>query len=426
MSAYEMKNLKYQSGFNNFFQSEVSEGVLPRGMNNPKVHPQGLFAEQLSGSAFTRQGTDNKRSWLYRKKPSVSQSNFKEVNFTNLDFCKDTPRPHQYRWNPLDIENKKCSFLQGLYPHVSNGDPSRFKGSQVYLYSFDTSESNECLTSHDGDFLFVPYSGKISLITEFGVLEIEPLEIAVIPRGVKFSVYSENSVSSGYLLENFGAPFELPSRGPIGANGLANERDFQAPVAMVEESSEPFKCITKFQNKFYESTLGTTPYDVMGWHGNYYPYKYDLRKFNTINTVSFDHPDPSIFTVLTSPSHTPGVANLDFVIFPPRWMVAENTFRPPYYHRNIMSEFMGLIEGQYDAKPGKDFAIGGSSLHNCMSPHGPSKVAYDAGVKASEEPKRYENNMAFMFESCFPFGINTANSKKIRLQDNYSSCWDGL
>ena len=166
--------------------------------------------------------------------------------------------------------------------------------------------------------------------------------------------------------------------------------------------------------------------DVVGWHGNYAPYKYDLTRFNTMNTVSFDHPDPSIFTVLTSPSAKPGTANVDFVIFPPRWMVGEDTFRPPYFHRNVMSEYMGLINGVYDAKPAGGFEPGGGSLHNCMTPHGPETEAFNAASNAKLKPEYLGSTLAFMFESSLVYSPTRHGLETPALQKNYLNCWRGM
>jgi homogentisate 1,2-dioxygenase len=277
----------------------------------------------------------------------------------------------------------------------------------------------------DGELLLVPQDGRLSIFTEMGVLGLSPGEMGVIPRGVKFRVELLDGTARGYVCENYGALFRLPELGPIGANGLANVRDFLTPVAAFEDVDEPTEVIQKFQGALWSTTLDHSPLDVVAWHGDLAPYKYYLSLFNTINTVSFDHPDPSIFTVLTSPSDTPGTANADFVIFPPRWMVAEHTFRPPWFHRNVMSEFMGLVHGAYDAKAG-GFAPGGMSLHNGMSAHGPDVASHAAASAAELKPLKIENTMAFMFESRFVFRPTAWAMQSPALQGDYDACWDGF
>ncbi|MBY0385957.1 homogentisate 1,2-dioxygenase, partial [bacterium] len=220
-------------------------------------------------------------------------------------------------------------------------------------------------------------------------------------------------------------PLRLPELGPIGSNGLANPRDFQYPVAAFENKSVACELVTKFQNRFWKTTMDHSPLDVVAWHGNYSPYKYDLRKFNTIGTISYDHPDPSIFTVLTSPSSVPGKANIDFVIFPPRWLVGEETFRPPYFHRNLMNEYMGLLTGSYDAKQG-GFVPGGASLHNCMVPHGPDAETFYKELERPEKPQKVDSTMAFMFESSQIYQVSEFALKQAPLDKNYIQCWQGL
>ena len=186
-----------------------------------------------------------------------------------------------------------------------------------------------------------------------------------------------------------------------------------------------FELVAKFSGRLWATRLDHSPLDVVAWHGNYAPYKYDLARFNSINTVSFDHPDPSIFTVLTSASDTPGMANIDVVIFPPRWLVAEHTFRPPYFHRNLMSEFMGLIHGAYDAKA-EGFLPGGASLHNSMSPHGPDAETFGKATSAELAPQRLGDTLAFMFESRYVYQPTPAALDADFRQRDYVDVWAGL
>jgi homogentisate 1,2-dioxygenase len=277
----------------------------------------------------------------------------------------------------------------------------------------------------DGEMLLVPQQGALRLVTEMGVLEVKPGEIALLPRGVVFKVELPDGPSRGYVCENYGAHFRLPELGPIGSNGLANARDFQAPVAAFEDTPGAYEIVKKFGGHLWRAPMPQTPFNVVAWHGNLAPVKYDTANFMTIGSISFDHPDPSIFTVLTSPSDTPGTANCDFVIFPPRWLVMEDTFRPPWYHRNLMSEFMGLVLGEYDAKP-EGFKPGGASLHNCMVPHGPDEEAFERAIGAELKPQKLDNTLAFMFESRYRFIPTEFALTSPQLDARYADCWAGL
>lgn len=416
-----MEELKYQSGFNNHFSTEAKAGALPIGQSMPQKPPLGLYPEQISGTSFTSHRHENLRSWVYRIRPSVvSQGEFKEVSFPlikSAPFDHVPTPPHQLRWSPLPIPKEKKDFLEGIVTMAGNAVMA------VHVYACNET-MERFFYNADGDMMIVPQDGSLAIHTEMGILEVVPQEICVIPRGIKFQV-EVNGNSRGYVGENYGSPFQLPGLGPIGANGLANQRDFLVPVAHFEDQKGPFKTVCKFQGRIWETDSAYSPLDVVAWHGNLTPYKYDLRKFQTINTVSYDHPDPSIFTVLTSPSNKPGTANIDFVIFPPRWMVAEHSFRPPYYHRNVMSEFMGLIHGAYDAKA-EGFVPGGASLHNCMTPHGPDAETFEKATKATLKPQYIADTMAFMFESCLVFHpTEFALTAKFR-DKKYLECWQGL
>lgn len=420
-------SIAYLNGFGNHFESEAVAGALVKGRNSPQKVPYGLYAEQLSGSAFTAARHTNLRNWLYRIYPSVSHGEFVLVDHTHLaapPFQGHTP-PTQMRWDPLPYPKKPCHIIEGLVTLAGNGSIATQTGAAIHLYCATESMQNTFFYNADGDFLFVPQEGALRLKTELGVLDIKPGEIAVVQRGIKFQVHLLEGKARGYICENFGLPFRLPELGLIGANGLANARDFQAPTAAYEEKSGDFTLLVKFQGQLWKTQIDHSPLNVVAWHGNYVPYKYDLALFNTVNTVSFDHPDPSIFTVLTSPSPIQGVANVDFVIFPPRWMVANDTFRPPYYHRNIMSEYMGLIHGTYDAKE-TGFLPGGGSLHNCMSAHGPDSQAYDKAVSIPLAPEYYANTLAFMFESQQVWQVTPYAYQADFRQKNYLSCWQGL
>jgi homogentisate 1,2-dioxygenase len=409
----------YLSGFGNYHQTEASPGALPSAQNSPQHCPLGLYAEQLSGSAFTRLRHVNLRSWLYRIRPSVVQEEFTLYNKAPVITLAHPQSPNPYRWSPQAIPKKSIDFIDGLTPIAGNQVMSAF------IYQCNQSMKDRYFSNSDGEILLVPYQGDVLLFTELGKLTLSPGQIAVIPRGIRFRMELMSPLTCGYLCENRASPLTLPQLGPIGANGLANPRHFLYPKAAYEVCETPSTLVCKYQNHLWVATCAHSPLNVVAWQGNYAPYTYDLSLFNTIGSVSFDHPDPSIFTVLTSESTTPGVANLDFVIFPARWMVSEHTFRPPYFHRNVMSELMGLIHGEYDAKQ-EGFTPGGISIHNSMTPHGPDKDTYQKAVNDTLKPLRYNNTLAFMFETCEPWNVaSNALTCKTR-QLHYSECWKDL
>lgn len=416
---------RYHSGFGNHHSSEALANALPPGQNSPQKVPYGLYAEQLSGTAFTRPRAHNLRSWLYRIRPSVLHGEFSALKKAdNFTINTGMMPPTQMRWDPMPAPCKPTDFIASLKMMASNGDIAQHTGAAIYLYACNQSMSDYFYNA-DGELLIIPYEGELNIKTEFGQIDLQAGEIAVIPRGIKCQIALFSEQARGYVCENFASPFHLPDLGPIGANGLANPRDFQYPHACYENESGDFRLLCKFQGKLWQAAIKHSPLDVIAWHGNYAPYKYDLKKFSVINTVSFDHPDPSIFTVLTSQTDNPGVANVDFVIFPERWMVAEHTFRPPYFHRNIMSEFMGSIYGAYDAKQ-NGFEAGGCSLHNCMSAHGPDQPTYQQATTASLKPEKYTATLAFMLESCFAWHLNEFALKAKFRQKNYLACWQDL
>ncbi len=420
-----MADTKYQSGFGNQHATEALAGALPQGQNSPQRVTFGLYAEQVSGSAFTAPRAENLRSWQYRLRPSAQHLPYRAIshNLLRTAPCHESQAsPNRLRWNSIPAQ-KDSDFLDGLVTIATNGDARLQRGIGVHLYAA-TRSMTRVFYNADGELLIVPQTGMLTLKTEFGILEVAPGEIAVIPRGVKFRV-EITEAARGYVCENYGAPLRLPELGPIGANSLANARDFLYPVAWFEDVAKMSEVVAKFGGKLWTCEYDHSPLNVVAWHGNYAPYKYDLARFNTINTVSFDHPDPSIFTVLTSPSETVGTANIDFVIFPPRWMVAENTFRPPWFHRNYMSEYMGLIHGAYDAKA-EGFLPGGGSLHNTFSAHGPDKATFDKASTAELKPHKIDNTLAFMFESRYVFEPTAFAMSTPALQKDYDTSWSGF
>ncbi len=424
-----MAELGYQSGFLNEFATEAEPGALPVGQNAPQKHALGLYAEQFSGTPFTAPRGQNRRSWLYRIRPSTVHKPYSLARAQRLirtwPSSEAVATPNQLRWNPEPIPGGAVDFIDGMMTLGGNGDASMQSGAAIHIYVATRSMHKRFFWNADGEMLLVPQLGKLVIFTEMGKIDVAPGEICVLPRGLKFRVELEEKEARGYICENYGQQFRLPDLGPIGANGLANPRDFLTPVAAYEDLQEHVEVIAKYNGQLWCSGMEHSPLNVVGWHGNYAPYKYDLSHFNTINTVSFDHPDPSIFTVLTAPSEIHGTANIDFVIFPPRWMVAEHTFRPPWFHRNVMNEFMGLVFGQYDAKA-EGFVPGGASLHNCMSGHGPDAETYERATNAELKPVRLENTLAFMFETRFTIQATRHAMESPTLQRNYFECWQGL
>jgi homogentisate 1,2-dioxygenase len=420
----------YSSGFGNEFVTEAVAGALPKGRNSPQQAPLGLYAEQLSGTAFTQPRGVNRRTWAYRILPSAKHPAFKRIGNGNLKgapYDELAPDPNRLRWDPLPLprEDERKDFVDGLFTIGGNGDSRTRTGMAVHLYAASQTMADRYLVDSDGELLVVPELGAVILHTELGPLHVAPGEIAVIPRGLRFRVELAGGFARGYLAENFGASLTLPERGPIGANGLANERDFKYPHAAFEERHQGGQVVNKFGGSLWAADYDHSPLDVVAWHGNYAPYKYDTASFMAIGTISHDHPDPSIFTVLTSPGETPGLANVDFVLFPPRWLVGEDTFRPPWFHRNVMSEYMGLVRGEYDAKA-EGFVPGGGSLHNTFASHGPDAATYAKASTAELGPQKLDRTLAFMFESRWTIQpTQQAMTAKFR-QPDYDAVWDGL
>ena len=418
----------YMSGFGNEFATEAVPGTLPQGRNSPQRVAHGLYAEQLSGTAFTAPRHGNRRSWLYRIRPAAMHGSFELLHHERFhnDFGTGPVTPDQLRWSPLAIPETPVDFIDGLFTLAGNGSPAAASGIGIHLYAANKSMEGRFFYDADGELLIVPQQGRLVIATELGVLELEPQEIAVVPRGIRFRVELPDGPSRGYVCENFGAFLRLPDLGPIGSNGLANPRDFLTPCASYEDVEGDFELIAKFQGHLWRADIGHSPLDVVGWHGNHVPYKYDLRRFNTIGSISFDHPDPSIFLVLTSPTDTPGVGNLDFVIFGPRILAMQDTFRPPWFHRNVASECMGLITGAYDAKA-EGFAPGGASIHSCMTGHGPDAETFEKASAADTTRADYiEDTMAFMFESRAVIRPTRQALEAPHRQRDYQACWAGL
>jgi homogentisate 1,2-dioxygenase len=420
--------LAYLSGFGNEHATEAIAGALPLGRNSPQRAPLGLYAEQLSGTSFTTPRHANRRSWLYRILPSAMHRAYRRIAnglWRSAPFTETETGPNRLRWDPLPLPSMPVDFIDGVVTMGGNGAAAARVGIAVHMYGAMTSMTDRVFSNADGELLIVPQQGRLLLCTELGRIDAAPGEIAVIPRGVRFRVELPDGAARGYICENYGALFALPELGPIGANGLANPRDFLSPSAWYEDRRGPVESVVKYAGNLWAAELDHSPLDVVAWHGNYAPYKYDLARFMTLGTVSFDHPDPSIFTVLTAPTDTPGVANCDFVIFPPRWIVAEDTFRPPWFHRNIMSEFMGLIRGVYDAKA-EGFVPAGASLHNAFAAHGPDHTTFERASQAELKPQKIADTLAFMFETRLVIRPTEFALKTEVLQRDYDGCWSGF
>ncbi|MBB4642491.1 homogentisate 1,2-dioxygenase [Rhizorhapis suberifaciens] len=419
----------YMTGFGNEFATEAVKGALPVGRNSPQKPAFGLYAEQLSGTAFTAPRAQNRRSWIYRMRPSAQHDPFRPMpnggQLKSGPFDEMPPSPNRLRWDAMPIPTEPTDFVDGLTTFAGNGDPAIGMGSAVHIYVANRSMEGRVFFNADAEMLIVPQQGDLSLITEFGRIDVGPAMIAVIPRGVKMRVELQGAPVRGYICENYGPMLKLPDLGPIGSNALANPRDFETPKAWFEDIDRPIECVQKYEGRLWSTMLDHSPFDIVAWHGNLAPYRYDLNRFCAIGSISFDHPDPSIFTVLTSPSDSPGTANVDFVIFPPRWLVAEGTFRPPWFHRNMMSEFMGLIHGTYDAKKA-GFVPGGVSLHNRMQAHGPDFSTYAMATEVELTPSKLDDTLAFMFESRWAFRPTAFAMELPQLQSDYDDCWSGF
>jgi len=420
--------LAYLTGFNNEFATEALPGALPVGRNSPQKCPYGLYAEQLSGTAFTALRGANRRTWMYRIRPGAVHKPFRRIDNARMtnEFGAAVATPNQLRWSPLPIPSQPTDFVAGWVTMAGQGAPDAMAGCAIHLYAANASMTDRFFVDADGELLIVPQLGRLRAITEMGVLEVEPQEILVIPRGVRFRIELPDGQARGYICENFGAYLRLPDLGVIGSNGLANPRDFMYPVAAYEDREGKFELVNKFLGNLWACEIGHSPCDVVAWHGNFAPYKYDLRRFNVIGSISYDHPDPSIFLVLQSQSDTPAVDMIDFVIFPPRILAMQDTFRPPWFHRNVASEFMGLIHGVYDAKA-EGFVPGGASLHNCMTGHGPDAETFEKATRTdTSKPHHIQDTMAFMFETRLPIRPTRFALEAAELQHDYYTCWQGL
>eukprot|EP00550_Attheya_septentrionalis_P011516 CAMPEP_0198303206 /NCGR_PEP_ID=MMETSP1449-20131203/56767_1 /TAXON_ID=420275 /ORGANISM="Attheya septentrionalis, Strain CCMP2084" /LENGTH=538 /DNA_ID=CAMNT_0044005693 /DNA_START=55 /DNA_END=1671 /DNA_ORIENTATION=+ len=494
----ERDELYYLLGFGNSFESEALPNALPRGRNNPRNVPYHLYAEQLNGTAFTSPRSCNRRTWLYRTHPSVHGTSspllppdqlshsklFKGNNDDNDDdddsvvhtirnkpscFGHCAPQdltwdPNPMRWKPFSTNSSSETAQDHDFVSGCHLLASRPEQVSIYVYAFGqnmTSSSSSSsstlpqmkkklqhhLYNSDGHFLIVPQGGPdLEIQTELGHLKVGHREIAVLPRGMMFSVNKgkregqDDDVARGYLLEVEEGHFQLPELGPIGSNGLVNVRDVCHPVASYDatpstddsQQQQQHVIWNKFGGQLFGRTQSHSPFNVVAWHGNYVPFKYDLNKFCAIGSVTYDHLDPSMYTVLTVPSHgEAGTALCDFVVFPSNRIMAtdSNTLRPPWFHRNVMTEFMGLLDGVYDAKQEDGFQPGGASLHSCMTPHGPDASSYQAAVTnpcTSPTALPPTAGMAFMFETCHKLKLSPFSLSSPHRDLGYATCWDDL
>lgn len=418
----------YQSGFGNEFATEAVPGALPRDQNAPQKAPMGLYIEEFNGTAFTAPRGASRSAWTYRIRPSAAHKPFRPIDRRLLrsgPFTEVPPTPNQLRWRPMPIPSEPTDFVDGIATIGGNGSPTEQTGSAIHVYVANQSMRDRFFYDADGELIIVPQLGALTVHTEMGILDVAPGEICLIPRGIKFRVELPDGPVRGYLCENYGAHLRLPDLGPIGTSGLANARDFHAPVAAFEDREGDFRVVAKYGGGFWEAEIDHSPLDIVAWRGNSTPFKYDLNRFQCINTVTFDHPDPSIYCVLASPTGVPGTSNMEFGCFPPRWSVAEHTFRPPPFHRNVASEFLGLISGQYIGKA-DTFVPGSASLHNCMSGHGPDTESFERGSSSDLKPHYIDNTMVFLFETQLPILPTRFALETDLLERDYYQHWMGL
>ena len=423
-----MSELQYQTGFANEFATESVRGVLPQGQSAPQKVAMGLYAELWTGTPFTAPRATNRRTWVYRINPSAKHKPFVEIPSKLLrsgPFDEVPTPPTQLRWDPVPLPETATDFIDGIVTLGGNGDPSQQAGIALHMYAANASMTDRYFYNADGELLITPQLGGLRIFTELGMMDVIPGEFCVIPRGLRFRVDLLDPAVRGLVAENYGPAFRLPELGPIGSNGLANPRDFESPVAAFEDREGAFRQDAKFLGRLWSAEIDHSPLDVVAWHGNFAPYKYDLSKFVALSTVTFDPPDPSIFTVLTAPTAIPGTANADFIVFPPRWVVAEHTFNLPAFHRNVSSEFLMLVKGAYHGKAG-GFNPGCASLHNCMTGHGPDTASYDKGVNADGKPEFLANTLAVMLETQLVVRPTKHALESQFLQPNYNQSWHDL
>lgn len=418
---------EYQYGFGNEFASEAMPGALPHGQNSPQRPPLGLVSELISGTTFSAPRSLNRRSYVFRIRPSVLERDFErrdcgDFRTAPLDVA---PYPGALRWSPFAEPASPTDFIDGLFTLCGNGSAKLQIGMAIHVFRANAAMERRVFANADAEMLVLPQLGAIRVMTEFGLIEAAPGEVVLLPRGMKFRIDPIDGYARGFVAENYGQPFGLPDLGLLGSHGLANAIDFHVPVAAFEDSNEQVEYVHKFAGQLWTTVLGHSPFDVVAWRGNLAPSKFDMRRFVAMGSATTDHPDPSIFCALSSPSSNVSGANVDFMILPPRWVSAEGTFRPPGFHRNCVAEFLGIISGKHDSK-GSNFVPGAASLHNNWVPHGPDIPTFEAARSAELAPTKLEDTLVFMFETRYPLELTSAAFDSEARQRDYPSCWDGF
>jgi homogentisate 1,2-dioxygenase len=423
----ENYKFRYQSGFGNEFASEAVPGALPVGQNSPQRPPLGLYSELISGTTFTAPRAYNRRSYVFRARPSTNPVPFEPLDSGSFKTppLEIPPYPGALRWGPFEQVDLPKDFIEGLTTVCGNGSPQSQTGMAVHVYCANLSMTARAFSSADGEMLIIPQKGALRITTELGVIAAAPGEFVLLPKGLKFRVDLPDGTARGFVCENFGRPFVLPELGLMGSHGNANAIDFQVPVAAFEDGDRPTQIIHKYCGALWSAHLPHSPFDVVAWRGNYYPCKYDMRCFNTMGSLSWDHPDPAIFCALTSPSDEVMGANVDLLILPPRWVVADHSFRPPGFHRSAAAEFLGLIEGSHESRA-SGFPPGSMSLHNNWTAHGPDVGTVEAAQAADLKPQKIEDTLVFMLETRFPFQHSAAAMRAPNRQLDCAQGWAGF
>ncbi|KAH9874017.1 hypothetical protein IAQ61_004645 [Plenodomus lingam] len=402
----------YQAGWGNRHQSEVIPGTLPVAQNNPQEVRFGLYTEGITYSAFAAPRAHNYSTYMYRCRPAAAHNGYVPFESkSNIQNCflslnpKVATLPEQAEWRPFPLpkEEEKIDFANGLHTLAGSGDPNIREGLALYVYMINSSMERRAFCNADGDFLICAQLGTLDIVTEMGKIFLQPGEICVIQRGIRFcmNLAPDTKVARGYITEVWGSMWELPDLGPLGGHGLANPRDFLYPVAAIDDNLHvDWQIVNKINGELVAIQQDHSPFDLVAWHGNVVPYKYDLTKFSSQNSTSIDHTDPSIFTVLTAKSRDPLTPLADFLWFGPRWDVATNTFRLPYFHRNSASEFLACLYGQGLGRS-DDFQPGGGSFEGGHTPHGGFHEGYQHGMRIheSQPEKILTEQLTIMIES---------------------------
>ncbi|KAK0434287.1 homogentisate 1,2-dioxygenase [Armillaria borealis] len=394
---------KYQVGFGNRFASEAIPGILPQGQNHPQKNKYGLYMEGMTGSPFVAPRPQNLHAFMYRIRPSLDHKKFVRLPDSpdmESNFLPTNPKVHisptQLNWAPPPFPSSKdeVDFIAGLKTIGGNGEPTAREGLALHIYLANADMKNKAFCDSDGDMLVVPQQGRLDVQTEFGRMMVRPGELMVIQKGMKFKVSLPDGPSRGYVQEIFGSHFELPDLGPIGGHGMANPRDFEVPLASFEIDETSWE--GKIGGQLFSAAQDHIPFDVVAWQGNYVPYKYAMEKFIFVGSVSKDHLDPSVFTVLTAKSKATGIPLVEILTVSERWNVASDTFRPPYYHRNNATEILCFISGERGGR----YVPGGIVLQTVFCPHGPPPEVHKAAIVAELKPERIsKGSMAIAIET---------------------------